>query len=93
MTARVLVTGATGFIGRQTLVPLHELGFDVHVVGRRPPGDPAITFHSSDLFDRNSAARIVREVEASHLLHIWLGIPNPDVSGIHASISIGSAPA
>jgi nucleoside-diphosphate-sugar epimerase len=70
MTARVLVTGATGFIGRQTLAPLRELGFDVHAVGRRPPDDAAITFHSGDLFDRDSAAGIVREVQASHLLHL-----------------------
>jgi nucleoside-diphosphate-sugar epimerase len=70
MTARVLVTGATGFIGRQTLVPLRELGFDVHVVGHRPPDDPAIMFHSGDLFDRDSAARIVQKVKASHLLHL-----------------------
>jgi nucleoside-diphosphate-sugar epimerase len=70
MTARVLVTGATGFIGRQTLVPLRELGFDVHVVGRRPPDASAITFHFGDLFDRDAAARIVRKVKASHLLHL-----------------------
>jgi nucleoside-diphosphate-sugar epimerase len=70
MTARVLVTGATGFIGRQTLVPLRELGFDVHVVGRRPPDDPAVTFHSGDLIDSQCAVRILGEVKASHLLHL-----------------------
>jgi nucleoside-diphosphate-sugar epimerase len=70
MTARVLVTGATGFIGRHSLVPLRELGFDVHVVGRRPPDDPTVTFHSGDLFDRDPVTRIVREVKASHLLHL-----------------------
>lgn len=70
MTARVLVTGATGFIGRQTLVPLRELGFDVHVVGRRPPDDPAVTFHMGNLFDSDCAARILGEVKATHLLHL-----------------------
>jgi nucleoside-diphosphate-sugar epimerase len=70
MTARVLVTGATGFIGRQTLAPLGELGFDVHVVGRRPPDDPTVTFHSGDLFDRDATAGIVRKVKASHFLHL-----------------------
>jgi nucleoside-diphosphate-sugar epimerase len=70
MTERVLVTGATGFIGRQTLLPLRELGFDVHVVGRRAADDPTIAFHSGNLFDRDSVAKIVQEVKASHLLHL-----------------------
>jgi nucleoside-diphosphate-sugar epimerase len=70
MTGRVLVTGATGFIGRRTLVPLRELGFDVHVVGRRPPDDPAVTFHSGNLFNSDCTARILGEVKASHLLHL-----------------------
>jgi nucleoside-diphosphate-sugar epimerase len=70
MTARVLVTGATGFVGRQTLGPLRELGFEVHVVGRHAPDDPAINFHCGNLFDPDSAAGIVREVKPSHLLHL-----------------------
>ncbi|CAN5512161.1 hypothetical protein BH20ACT18_BH20ACT18_13860 [soil metagenome] len=35
---RVLVTGATGFIGRQVLAPLRERGFEVHAVSSR--GEP-----------------------------------------------------
>ena len=31
---RVLVTGASGFIGRHTLGPLRERGYEVHAVGR-----------------------------------------------------------
>ncbi|WP_376738651.1 NAD-dependent epimerase/dehydratase family protein, partial [Rhodopseudomonas sp. B29] len=34
MTRRAIVTGATGFIGRNTLEPLRQLGFEVHVLGR-----------------------------------------------------------
>lgn len=46
MRERVLVTGATGFVGRQVIGPLAELGFEVHGVGRRapcpaPPGSPS----------------------------------------------------
>lgn len=70
MIARVIVTGATGFIGRQTLAPLRELGFEVHVMGRRAPDDVAITFHSGNLFDSESAARIVGYVKPSYLLHL-----------------------
>lgn len=37
MRERVLVTGATGFVGRQVIGPLVDLGFEVHGVGRRAP--------------------------------------------------------
>lgn len=70
MTKRVLVTGATGFIGRLTLAPLRELGFEVHVAGRTFPSDPAVTFHAADLFDPAEAARVVRAAKATHLLHL-----------------------
>src|SRR4051812_10371634 len=32
--ARVVVTGATGFVGRNALDPLHARGYDVHAVHR-----------------------------------------------------------
>jgi nucleoside-diphosphate-sugar epimerase len=70
MTRRVLVTGATGFIGKHTLSPLRELGFEVHVTGRGAPEDPAVTFHPADLFDTADAAKVVRTAKASHLLHL-----------------------
>jgi nucleoside-diphosphate-sugar epimerase len=70
MKRRVLVTGATGFIGRHTLLPLRELGFDIHVAGRRLLDDPTVSFHATNLFDPADAARVVREAKASHLLHL-----------------------
>jgi nucleoside-diphosphate-sugar epimerase len=70
MTRRVLVTGATGFIGQYTLLPLRELGFNIHVAGRTPPDDPDVTFHTANLFDQADAVRVARDAEASHLLHL-----------------------
>jgi nucleoside-diphosphate-sugar epimerase len=70
MTRRVLVTGATGFVGQYTLLPLRELGFEVHVAGRKPPNDPAVTYHRANLFDPADTLRIAREAKASHLLHL-----------------------
>ncbi|MCK1321667.1 NAD(P)-dependent oxidoreductase [Bradyrhizobium barranii] len=70
MTRRILVTGATGFIGHYTLLPLRELGFEVHVAGRSRPDDPAVTFHSANLFDPAGIARVIGAAKPSHLLHL-----------------------
>jgi nucleoside-diphosphate-sugar epimerase len=84
---RVIVTGASGFIGSQVLAPLMRRGYEVHAVGRRPPAEPAVSFHEVDLLDRAATERVVSEVGASHLLHLawyaehgrfWLAAENLD---------------
>jgi nucleoside-diphosphate-sugar epimerase len=72
-----LVTGATGFIGRQTLSRLAERGFDVHAVGRSArPARPEATWHTADLLEPGAAERLVRAVRPSHLLHLaWFATP------------------
>ena len=59
---RVLVTGATGFVGRRLLSPLTEMGFEVHTACRRPAANHE-TAHSLDLFDTGAVdALIGREI-------------------------------
>ena len=72
---RVLLTGANGFIGRHTLKPLLERGFEVHAISRGArSGD--INWHAVNLFDHASVRDLSREVEASHLLHLaWITEP------------------
>jgi nucleoside-diphosphate-sugar epimerase len=76
---RVLVTGATGFIGRGTLSPLIASGMDVHAVGRRQSPDwlpPEVRWHQADLLRESAAADVVRDVRPSHLLHLaWFTEP------------------
>lgn len=71
-SGRVLVTGATGFIGRQTLTPLTERGFEVHAVSSRPAKGSAgeYTWHRADLLEASDRARLIEETRASHLLHL-----------------------
>jgi nucleoside-diphosphate-sugar epimerase len=66
----VLVTGATGFVGRQALAPLIARGYDVHAVAREPSdaGD-GVTWHAADLLDPSATDRLLEELQASHLLH------------------------
>ncbi len=75
---RVLVTGATGFIGRHLLEQVRGAGFeDVHAVCRRPPAETGrVCWHAADLRDPAAAAALVAEVRPSHLLHAaWIATP------------------
>jgi nucleoside-diphosphate-sugar epimerase len=68
---RVLVTGASGFIGRHALVPLIEAGYEVHAVSTRPPPAEApsnVTWHQSDLLA--DPGGVVARVAPERLLHL-----------------------
>ena len=72
---RVLVTGATGFIGRQVLAPLTARGYEVHAAARRRPAADAggIVWHEADLLDQASRGHLIEQVRPSHLLHLaWI---------------------
>lgn len=72
---RVLVTGATGFIGSQVIPALLARGFEVHAVARETPdgADNRVVWHGADLLDDAAAAGAVRAAGASHLLHLaWV---------------------
>lgn len=75
----VLVTGATGFIGRGTLVPLLASGMEVHAITSRTPApaQPAgVHWHHLDLHDARATEAVVREVAVTHLLHLaWYAEP------------------
>ena len=67
---RILVTGATGFIGGHVLQPLRARGFEVHTLGRRRPADPTVIHHGADLLDPVAVRQAVAAARASHLLHL-----------------------
>lgn len=76
MSRRVLVTGASGFIGRRTLAPLVERGFEVHAVTREGRPSQEVTCHAADLLDARARKALVDAVGASHLLHLaWYAEP------------------
>ncbi|OQA51925.1 MAG: dTDP-glucose 4,6 dehydratase [Euryarchaeota archaeon ADurb.Bin294] len=71
----VLVTGATGFIGRHVLEPLVRKGFDVHCVYRtkRPEtifDGGAATWHQVDLLNGNEVKNLFDSFSPAYLLHL-----------------------
>ena len=76
--SRVLVTGASGFIGWRCLEPLRRRGYEVHAVTRRGDEEPVdgVTWHRADLLDREQVPGLVEAVRATHLLHLaWYVTP------------------
>jgi len=70
---RVLVTGATGFIGRHALQPLLQRGFEVHAVTSRgpPPAGPAeVRWHRADLLAVAGHDELLSAADPTHLLHL-----------------------
>jgi nucleoside-diphosphate-sugar epimerase len=67
----VLVTGASGFIARQILQPLLDLGYEVHGVSHRPDTDRGLSvhWHSCNLLNALDTEDLLARVRPSHLLH------------------------
>jgi nucleoside-diphosphate-sugar epimerase len=74
---RVLLTGASGFIGRYALAALLEQGHEVHAASHNrfalPEGAIA---HEADLLHPDAAQTLVQETQPTHLLHLaWYAVP------------------
>jgi nucleoside-diphosphate-sugar epimerase len=74
---RVLLTGASGFIGFQAAPLLREKGYEVHAVSSRPQAaNTEIRWHQGDLLDPEIVKRLIADVRPSHLLHLaWYAEP------------------
>jgi nucleoside-diphosphate-sugar epimerase len=74
---RVLVTGATGFIGKHTVRQL--IARDVEVIGvgkRQPELWGGSSFHAVDLLDPDATASVMSRSNPTHLLHLaWYAEP------------------
>jgi len=97
---RVLVTGASGFIGRACIGPLVSRGFEVHAVARTAVrgADARAVWHHHDLLAPGAAARVVDAVRPTHLLHLaWYAVPAKywtapeNVDWVAASVALARA--
>jgi nucleoside-diphosphate-sugar epimerase len=69
----VILTGASGFIGRQMVAPLLERGFRVHAVSQIAPTEDLIfenvVRHRVNLLDEGETTAMCEKIKATHLLH------------------------
>lgn len=61
---KVLVTGASGLLGRITAAHVRDAGHDVRTFQRRPSGVDGVEDHRGSLTDRDDVERAVRGVDA-----------------------------
>lgn len=72
---KVLVTGATGFIGRHSIEHLVRRGFEVHSVSSKPAALAGATHHVCDLLDHGATDQLIGSLRPSHLLHFaWYAV-------------------
>ncbi len=75
-TKKILVTGATGLIGKECLHPLLERGFEVYALCRNPKqtkSETRLKYIGCDLFDEHDIRKVIQEVKADCLLHLaWI---------------------
>jgi nucleoside-diphosphate-sugar epimerase len=69
---RIILTGASGFIGHHLLPLLTSNGFEVHAVARNIPIDATrdVQWHSADLLAPGVARSLARTIAATHLVHL-----------------------
>jgi nucleoside-diphosphate-sugar epimerase len=78
---RVLLTGATGFIGRHCVPALAARGYEVHAVSSNapaatPPAPDGARWHQVDLLDAARVSSLLAAVRPTHLLHCaWYAVP------------------
>ncbi|OIH94623.1 nucleoside-diphosphate sugar epimerase [Curtobacterium sp. MCBA15_001] len=64
MGRRVLVTGASGFLGRAVAAAVRDAGHEVRTFQRRPSGVPGVTDVLGTMTDADAVARAVSGVQA-----------------------------
>jgi nucleoside-diphosphate-sugar epimerase len=76
--SRVLLTGASGFLGGSALRALLQAGHEVHAVGRGEPpeesleatGEGRLIWHRADLTDARAVEALLAEAKAECLVHM-----------------------
>ena len=66
---RVLITGASGFVGRQIVKVGTRLGVEMHAFGRSTAG-AGVAFHAGEIEDAARVAEVVAKVAPAGIIHL-----------------------
>ena len=68
---KVLVTGATGLIGKELIEPLKELGFEIYsiTIDENNP-DNGVNWIKGNLFDKSFVKQVMQEIKPAYLLNM-----------------------
>jgi nucleoside-diphosphate-sugar epimerase len=76
MAERVLLTGATGFVGRAVVAPLLARGYELHATSSSLShaaldrgATPSPTWHRADLFDPGATKALLRDIRPAMIVH------------------------
>ncbi|MCA3418185.1 MAG: NAD-dependent epimerase/dehydratase family protein [Roseomonas sp.] len=70
MPERVLVTGATGFIGQHIPALLQARGYETHITARSAAtATTGITAHQVDLLRQDEAHRLIKDIRPAIIIH------------------------
>ena len=75
---RVILTGATGFIGQHAISELLENNYEVHALynNTKTVNEKNVSYHQIDLLDPSQQELIIRKIKPTHLLHFaWYAVP------------------
>ncbi len=75
---RILVTGATGFIGQHCLPLLLAKDYEVHGVSLNscPTNSLEVHWHQINLLDSQQVTSLMAQIKPTHLLHFaWFAVP------------------
>lgn len=73
---KVLLTGASGFIGQHTIPFLLKHGHEVHAVSSKQNESKHVQWHQVDLLDLLATKTLIEKIKPTHLLHLaWYAVP------------------
>ena len=73
---KVLVTGASGFIGHECCAQLNAMEYEVHGVSSKSQSDSEVQWHKADLLDSQQIRKLINTIQPTHLLHLaWYTEP------------------
>jgi nucleoside-diphosphate-sugar epimerase len=96
---KIMLTGASGFIGRHCIPLLVSRGYEIHAITSRnnPPRDFGIKWHTIDLLNPVHVHDLMDSIRPTHLMHFaWYTVPGKywaareNIQWIQASLNLFS---